>query len=217
MNQVKLSELIKDRIINIPIYVMGIVRNFNLTTDEMLLLLLLYNQNEVTFNPQLIAQNLNMNLLEVMKNVSSLSDKGLINIVTKTNEAKVKEEIIDLSGLFEKITLKLMEEMNKSDNQEINIYNILSEEFGKKLSPMECEMVEIWKKNNYSDELVKEAIREASLNGVSSLRYIDKILFEWNKKGYKKKEDIKRENKKEDNKNKIEIFDCDWLDSDEEI
>jgi len=217
MNQVKLSELIKDRIINIPVYVMGIVRNFNLTTDEMLLLLLLYNQNEVTFNPQLIAQNLNMNLLEVMKNVSSLSDKGLINIVTKTNEAKVKEEIIDLSGLFEKITLKLMEEMNKNDNQEINIYNILSEEFGKKLSPMECEMVEIWKKNNYSDELVKEAIREASLNGVSSLRYIDKILFEWNKKGYKKKEDIKRENKKEDNKNKIEIFDCDWLDSDEEI
>ena len=74
-----------------------------------------------------------------------------------------------------------------------------------------------WKKNNYPDELIKEAIREATLNGVSSLRYIDKILYEWNKKGYKKKEDLKKNTKKEDTKEKIEIFDCDWLDSDEEI
>ncbi len=214
MNQVKLNELIKSKVINIPLYVLRIFKEFNLNVEEIILLLYLYNQDGEVFNPNKIALGLNMDLLKVMKVVSSLSDKGLVNVTTKTNEAKVKEEIIDLTDLYEKISIKLMGEMNKEDEKEINIYDIFSEEFGRKLTPMECEMITSWKKNNYSDELIKEAVREATLNGVSSLRYIDKILYEWNKKGYKKKEDIK---KTKDNKEKIEIFDCDWLDSDEEI
>ncbi len=214
MNQVRLNELIKSKMINIPVYVLRILKEFNLTIDEMLLLLFLYNSDGEIFNPTLIAESLNMKMIDVMKIISTLSDKGLVNVVTKTNEAKRKEEVIDVSGLYEKITIKMMEEMNKNNNQEVNIYDVLNEEFGRKLTPMECEMIESWKKNNYSNELIVEAIREATLNGVSSLRYIDKILYEWNKKGYKKKEDIKKNNKKEE---KVEIFDCDWLDSDEEI
>lgn len=214
MNQVRLNELIKSKMVNIPIYVLGILKEFNLTIDEIILLLYLYNQDGEVFNPSLIADNLNMELINVMKVVSSLSDKGLVSVKSKTNEAKVKEEVIDLEGLFDKITLKMMDKMNKDNDDSINIYDILNEEFGRKLTPMECEMVTSWKKNDYSDELIKEAVREATLNGVSSLRYIDKILYEWNKKGYKKKEDIK---KVENKSTKVEIFDCDWLDSDEEL
>lgn len=217
MKEVKLNELIKSRIVSIPVYVLRILKEFNLTSDEMLLLLFLYNENGEVFNPNLIADGLNMDLLSVMKIISSLSDKGIVNVTTKTNEAKRKEEIIDLAMLFEKITIEIMEEMNTKEDEDTNIYDILTEEFGKKLTPMECEMVESWKKNNYSNELIIEAVREAILNGVSSLRYIDKILYEWDKKGYKKKEDIKKINSKEDKKEKIEIFNCDWLDSDEEI
>ena len=214
MNQVKLNELIKSKMINIPVYVLGILKDFNLNIDEIILLLYLYNQDGFVFNPTLIADSLNMELIKVMKAVSSLSDKGLITIKTKTNEAKRKEEVIDLESLFEKITLKMMEKMNKVDDNTINIYEILEEEFGRKPTPMECDMISSWKKNGYSDELIKEAVREATLNGVSSLRYIDKILYEWNKKGFKKKEDIKKTEKKNE---KVEIFECDWLDSDEEL
>lgn len=213
MNQVKLNELIKSKIINIPLYVLGILKEFNLTIDEMILLLFLYNQDGEVFNPKQISDSLNMELLNVMKVMASLSDKGLVNVTTRTS-TRVKEEVIDMSSLFEKITLKMIDKMNKSKEESINIYDILNEELGRKLTPMECEMVESWKKNDYSDELIKEAVREATLNGVSSLRYIDKILFEWNKKGYKKKEDIKKNTKTNE---KIEIFDCDWLDSDEEL
>lgn len=216
MKEVKLNELIKSKVVSIPLYALRIFKDFNLTVDEMLLLLFLYDKDLEVFDPNLIADNLNMKLLDVMKVVSSLSDKGLVNVTTKTNESKRKEEVVDLSGLFEKITLKLVEEINKDTESDINIYEVLSAEFGKKLTPMECEMVETWKKNGYSLELIIEAIREATLNGVSSLRYIDKILYEWNKKGFKKKEDLKN-NKKEVSKEKVEIFECDWLDSDEEI
>ena len=217
MNQVKLNEIIRSKNINIPVYVLKMFKEFNLTIDEIVLLLFLYNEDGKIFNPDLIANSLNMELIEVMKTVSSLSNKGLVNIKTKVNEAKVKEEIIDLSLFFEKITIKLMEEINKQEENDINIYDVISEEFGKKLTPMECEMIDSWKKNGYSLELIIEAVREATLNGVSSLRYIDKILYEWNKKGYKNKDDLKKKNKKEDKEEKVEIFNCDWLDSDEEL
>ena len=107
-----------------------------------------------------------MELMDVMKIVSNLSTKGLINVVTKKNEAKVKEEVIDLSLVYEKITMKLMDEMNNKEDDNTNIYDIISNEFGRKLTPMECEMISSWKKNNYSDELIIESVREATLNGV---------------------------------------------------
>ena len=215
MNQVKLNELIKSRIISVPVYVLRICKEFNLTNDEIILLLFLYDKDGEVFNPTLLADSLNIELIDIMKIVSSLADKGLVSVVTKKNEANVKEEIIDLTMLYEKITMKLVDEMNHKE-EDTNIYEVISSEFGRKLTPMECEMISSWEKNGYTLELITEAVREATLNGVSSLRYIDKILYEWNRKGYKNKEDLKN-NKKEDKKEKIEIYNCDWLDSDEEL
>ena len=82
---------------------------------------------------------------------------------------------------------------------------------------MECEMIDDWKKNNYSNELIKEAVREATLNGVSSLRYIDKILFEWKKIGIQNKKDVeeKRKKRKESKKEEeldLDIVDWNWFD-----
>ena len=214
MNQAKLNKLIKSKTITVPVYVLRIYKEFNLSADEMILLLFLYDKDKEVFDPNYISLELNIPLVKVIEEISKLVKKGLLNIETKPNEKGIKEEIFDLSPLFDKVTLKTMEELNKEDNSDINVYSIIEEEFNRKLTPMECELVDDWKKNNYANELIKEAVREATLNGVNSLRYIDKILLEWNKKGYKKKEDIKRKETKIEN---VEIYNCDWLDSDEEL
>ena len=57
------------------------------------------------------------------------------------------------------------------------------------------------------------ALKEATYNGVSNFRYIDRIIHEWNKKGIKTREDVAKNNI-EFKKNKIqkqELFDYDWL------
>ena len=217
MNQVKLNELIKSKIISIPLYVLKMYKEFNLTTDEIVLLFFLYDKDGEVFDPNFIATSLGLDLLNVMDIISKIAKKGLINVATKINDAGIKEEVFDLSPLFNKITMKVIDDLNKEEEKNINVYSIIEEEFNRRLTPMECEMVDDWKKNDYSSELIKEAVREATLNGVNSLRYIDKILYEWNRKGYKKKEDIKRNYSKEEPSEKIEIFTGDWLDSDEEI
>ena len=48
------------------------------------------------------------------------------------------------------------------------------------------------------------------MNGVNSLRYIDSILNDWNKKGYKSREDVlkDRENYRKKKKNVDQIIHC---------
>ena len=77
---------------------------------------------------------------------------------------------------------------------------------------MEFEIINGWVDNGYSEELIKLALKEATYNGVSNLRYIDKIIYEWGKKGIKTKEDVENNRKQfKNNNNKKELFDYDWL------
>ena len=64
------------------------------------------------------------------------------------------------------------------------------------LLSIEYEIIKAWLDNNISEELIKEAIKEATYNGVSNLRYIDKILYEWGKIGIKSAKDVENNRKK---------------------
>ena len=74
------------------------------------------------------------------------------------------------------------------------------------------EIINNWFDSGLSEELVTLALKEATYNGVSNLRYIDKIIYEWGKKGIKTKEDVEKDRKKfKSNSKKKELFDYDWL------
>lgn len=213
MNKVKLNDLIKDGNIVIPLYMLRLYKKYNLTLDEFIFLMYLYNKSFTIFDPELIAEELNYDIMEVMGYISVLSDKGLITLdIDKSNG--VFEEKISLNNFYEKITLSLINELGEEEDnkKDESIFAEIELEFNRKLTPMEKSVVVEWQDNNYSNELIREALKEASLNGVSNLRYIDKILFDWMKKGVKTKEDIK----KKEAEPEIEIFNCNWLDEEDE-
>lgn len=88
--------------------------------------------------------------------------------------------------------MNLVENINEKKEDSSTIFEILEEELGKQLTSIEIEIVKAWKESNYSDEIIKEAIKEAVYNNVANLRYIDKVLYEWAKKGIKTKEDVEK-------------------------
>ena len=53
------------------------------------------------------------------------------------------------------------------------------------------------------------------MNGVSSLRYIDKILYEWNRKGIKSVNDLSKQ-KEVKPKKELDVFHYDWLNDDDD-
>ena len=100
----------------------------------------------------------------------------------------------------------------KANLEHSTIYDMFEKEFGRTLSPMEYEIIAAWLESNFKEELIIEALKEATYNGVSNLRYIDKILYEWNKKGIKTKEEvIKAQKNFKKGESKKEVYDYDWL------
>ncbi|MEI3499802.1 MAG: DnaD domain protein [Bacilli bacterium] len=82
---------------------------------------------------------------------------------------------------------------------------------------MEYEIINGWLDVPFKEELIISALKEATYNGVSNLRYIDKILYEWKKKGINSKEDIEK-NRNDFQNRKVEskpLFDYDWLNDNE--
>ena len=215
MNQVKLNELIKEQSLVIPLYTLRIIKEFNLGNEEQLLLLYLYNKDKSFFDPNKICQDLNIDLMKLMEYISTLSDKKLLSISMIKDEKGIMQEVIDLSMLYEKITIKIIEILNTKEENGLNIHELVENEFARRLSQMEHEMIDEWEVE-YSKELIKEAVKEASINGVTNLRYIDKILFDWKKQGIKNKDEIKKVKEEKNNEIKDEIYNCDWLNDDED-
>jgi len=77
---------------------------------------------------------------------------------------------------------------NNSNNARENIFEIIEKEFGRTLSPMEVELIQTW---DYPIEILKIAIREASTSGNYSMKYIDRIIYNWKKANIKSVNDVK--------------------------
>lgn len=99
-------------------------------------------------------------------------------------ETGIRSEKFCLDPLYRKLAHLLVSQNQVPSLEEKeygqNLYTTFEQEFGRPLSPIECETLSIWQDNDkYSDELIIAALREAVLAGKLSFRYIDRILFEW--------------------------------------
>ena len=214
----------KDGNIVLPLFLYKNYKELKLEIGELLFLLYVHGiGNKHLSDPELFSNDLGLDMMEIMTYVSNLTDKGFIKVETIKNDKGLMEEIIDLEGFYNKISLLLMEDANNANNSsESDIYEVIEKEFGRTLSPMEYEIIKAWLDNNMSEELIKEAIKEATFNGVSNLRYIDKILYEWGKAGIKTSKDVdenrkKRNARKDDKDSNVDMamVDWNWFDDDE--
>ncbi len=212
-----LEGLIKEKDYNLKKLLFKIVKDFDLNVNEFMLLIYFMNQdcpildvndiNNVTFmEPKIILQSF-----------KALSIKGLIS--TKVTPVKDKiSETIDLTNVYRAMVSDINYDIKKKSEK--NIFEVFEKEFGRTLSPMEYEIINGWLSNQLSEELILGALKEATYNGVSSLRYIDRILLEWSKKGFKNMNDVNNFLEKKDNQNKARneekvLFDYNWLEDDE--
>lgn len=212
-----LEGLIKEKDYNLKKLLFKIVKDFDLNVNEFMLLIYFMNQdcpildvndiNNVTFmEPKIILQSF-----------KALSIKGLIS--TKVTPVKDKiSETIDLTNVYRAMVSDINYDIKKKSEK--NIFEVFEKEFGRTLSPMEYEIINGWLSNQLSEELILGALKEATYNGVSSLRYIDRILLEWSKKGFKNMNDVNNFLEKNDNQNKARneekvLFDYNWLEDDE--
>lgn len=90
---------------------------------------------------------------------------------------------------------------NLDTNNKQNIYQIIEENFGRTLAPMEYEVINSWLEvENVSEELVVYATQIAVCNNACSVKYIERILQDWKRKKITALDQAKKENEKFKNK-----------------
>ena len=212
----KILNLMMDKPLIIPRFIFNNYKRLNITEEELIILIFIIDLgNKINYNPDIFINELNMEKFKVMELINSLYEKKLISISIEKNKNNLTEEYITLDLLYSKI-LNLFMENKETNIESTDIFTIFEKEFGRTLSPMEYEIIKGWINDKFSYEIIVEALREATYNNVNNLSYIDRILYEWNRKGLKNREDIiKDKNNFRNNKKKeINVFDYNWLEDD---
>lgn len=208
----KILELLKGGSIYVPKIFFTHYKNLEINDKEFIVLMYLMNYNG-GFNPKYIGSELGISFKEILELINDLCEKGFIEIEVRDIRG-MKEEYISLNKLYEKLAFLVLNQ-EKEDSKPNNLFSIFEKEFGRTLSPIEYELINAWKENHFSEELILAALKEAVLNGVSNLRYIDKILYEWNRKGIKNVSELQKQKESKPKKD-LDVFHYDWLNDDDE-
>lgn len=208
-----LEGLIKEKDYTFKKLLFKLIKDFDLTLEELLLLIYFINQDKPVFDIKKISIITYLDNNEIMSAFSSLTAKSLVSIKTSKEDGKITE-IIDITNTYRAMVSDI--NVNIKKQTVTNIYTIFEKEFGRPLSPVEYEIIKAWITSGISEELIKGALKEAVFNNVRNLRYIDKILSEWEKKGFKSVDEVDSYlKKKEVNNPKQELFDYNWLEDEE--
>ena len=174
-----MNELNNENHYTVPRYVLSYAKELGLDMDSLILLIYFLNKpNKSIFDYKKIIEDINFTEKELLNALSTLKDKNILLILMEKNDSGVLEEKVDISLFYEIIFSKILNKETKENNEK-DLYDNFEKEFGRTLSPMEYEIINSWKEQKISNELILSALKEAVFNGVNNLRYIDKILYEY--------------------------------------
>lgn len=162
------------------------------SSDDFLVWQFFYLQNTTALgelSPSQIAEKIGKQVFEVNQAISRLTEKGLLQYRTIELNGEI-EVIFDATLALERLD-QLFEK--QEPNQVVSAKNDLKDlvetfqqELGRLLSPFEIEDLEkSLKEDGTSADLIKEALREAVLNGKPNWKYIQAILRNWRYEGIK--------------------------------
>lgn len=189
----KFYNLLKQKPIVITQELLKHYRKINLTHEE-LVLVLQFQIEHVTIEQ--VALQMGITVPEVLSLLSVLIQKKLVT-------TKIDEQTNQVVYLFDNIFQNLAQLLLSNTQQETivikqediaDLMQMFSTEFGRNLSPTEFDMITSWLQDDkYSIPLIKEALKEAVLSNVYNLKYMDRILLEWDRKQIKTVEQVKQQ------------------------
>ncbi len=189
----------------------------DLTLKEFLVLMYFDNNYDATFDVKAVSKAICLNEKDVLNAFGTLLDKKLITLNSVKNESGKLVDKISLDNLYN--GMRNDEQKKEKQANKENFYNKFQMKYGRSLSGMDYDTINAWLASDFSEELILGALDEANYNGVSSLRYIDKILFEWKKKNLKTMQEVNDHLKSRENNNSnsnvtSKLMEYNWLDED---
>jgi len=202
VNQKIIIDLLKQGNLTIPTILFEQYHYLGLDETEFLTLLHIYHfveKGNLFPTPEEIITKMSISSEKCTEILSNLLRRGFLSI-QQIEESHVISECYTFDLLWEKLAQLIIRENQITQKKEVpeeSLYTVFEKEFGRPLSPFECETLVMWEEQeNHTPILIKSALREAVISGKLNFRYIDRILFEWKKNGIKTVEQAKQQGKK---------------------
>ena len=163
------------------------------SSDDFLVWQFFYLQNTTgleEMSPSQIADRIGKEISDVNQSISNLTERGLLQYRTIELNGEI-ELLFDASLALECLDDLLGAPTSSSDqltpqNQLKDLVETFQQELGRLLTPFEIEdLTKTLKEDGTSADLIKEALREAVLNGKANWKYIQAILRNWRHEGIK--------------------------------
>lgn len=208
----KSSDILKSMNFNYNNLFIKKILDYKLSLHEFLLLNYFINYNIVDLNIDEITKYTSLSNEMILEAYNGLITKNIIKINT-SNKNGIIVETISLDDFYDKIDQSIKSEKKESSVDEIiSFFEKVSSETS---SDLEKEVIKAWIQNGFDTSMIIDAINEAKYNGTCNIRYIDKVLNEWNKKGIKNTNQLEEYLKNENSKHEeVKLFDYDWLEED---
>lgn len=201
-----LLNIIQEGVTSISNLLLTNYKKIGLTDNEMMVIIhIIYYKSMGNDFPTIgeLEKRMTLNAEDLMKILQRLVKNGYIYIEDyKNDETGVLFEIYNINPTYLKIISMLEREVEKEsidklldaeEKRDNNIYKIFETEFGRPLSPMEIELITTWtEKDKYLEEIIIYALKEAVFSNKLNFRYIDSILFEWQKKNIKSLDQVRQ-------------------------
>lgn len=187
----RLRSWTQQRHVTVPHLFFQTYKELGMTDDEALIvlhLLAFFEENNEFPTPYNLATRTAFAPNDISMKMQRLMQKGFVEITQGVEASGMLFEKYSLYPLWERI-MQLLDQKSMQQqettvkNEEGEIFAMFEQEFGRLLSPMELETINAWfDQDKHTPAIIKAALKEAVLAGKVSLRYIDRILFEWKKK-----------------------------------
>jgi len=191
--------------ITIPALLISEYRNLGLNETELVLILNIHSfleKGNQFPTPEELSSRMTISISECNELLRKLIQRGFMEIIDEYSTDGIRYEKYSIKPLWEKLIEtfllrnKYQQELTKQ-TEEVDLYSCYEREFGRPLSPFECETLAMWMDDdNHDPVIIKAALREAVMSGKLNFRYIDRILFEWKKNGIKTLEQAKNHGRK---------------------
>ncbi|AVL01493.1 DnaD domain-containing protein [Pediococcus pentosaceus] len=183
-----LLSLLEDGSISIANFLLDNYAKLGMTNDEFLLYLQIKKeQSRGNSFPQMdkLADSLGMTSQNLFSTIQALQDKKILEIKQRKDDQGRLTDFYDFSLLYQKMIALFDNKVEETEKmatakQENNIYDQIQIEFGRPLSPIEIETISQWiDTDHFSYDLIRLALKEAVLNQAYNLKYMDRILLNW--------------------------------------
>ena len=187
-------------------YLLDHFREVGMTTDQLLVFLQLrryMDRGQKMPAAEDIADHLGWDKQRVYQILHELIANKLMTITSVPDGQGQKQDAYDFRLLMEKLSQLAVQTTKKevqtsATTDRATVFNQIETEFGRPLSPLEMESINQWLDNDhYRPELIQLALKEAVLSQAYSLKYMDRILLNWEKKNLKTAAQVQREKERQ--------------------